>query len=179
MRNVIARVTVVGGHVSVHSEPGAGTRIDGWVPLPDQPTEAGEGEAAAAGEQSADGVSSAGKSASLITSADDTLVGKARDALREALTRYGDAPAAERVRQVLESLDEAPDIEATDAGPPLPPSRRIGILSGWTALRELDALVPERATGHRRGFAPSSARADQLGRTRAGRGGCDRRPPAG
>jgi hypothetical protein len=141
MRNVIARVTVVGGHVSVHSEPGAGTRIDGWVPLPDQPTEAGEGEAAAAGEQSADGVSSAGKSASLITSADDTLVGKARDALREALTRYGDAPAAERVRQVLESLDEAPDIEATDAGPPLPPSRRIGILSGWTALRELDALV--------------------------------------
>jgi hypothetical protein len=43
MRNVIARVTVVGGHVSVHSEPGAGTRIDGWVPLPDQPTEAGEG----------------------------------------------------------------------------------------------------------------------------------------
>ena len=80
MRNVIARVTVVGGHVSVHSEPGAGTRIDGWVPLPDQPTEASEGEAAAAGQQSADGVSSAGESASLITSADDTLVGKARDA---------------------------------------------------------------------------------------------------
>jgi hypothetical protein len=125
----------------VHSEPGAGTRIDGWIPLPDQPTEASEREAAAAGQQSADGVSSAGESASLITSADDTLVGKARDALREALTRYGDAPAAERVRQVLESLDEAPDIEATDAGPPLPPSRRIGILSGWTALRELDALV--------------------------------------
>ena len=141
MRNVIARVTVVGGHVSVHTEPGAGTRIDGWVPLPDQPTEASEGEAAAAGQQSADGVSSTGESASLITSADDTMVGKARDALREALTRYGDAPAAERVRQVLESLDEPPDIEATDAGPPLPPSRRIGILSGWTALRELDALV--------------------------------------
>ena len=54
MRNVIARVNVVGGHVSAHSEPGAGTRIDGWVPLPDQPTEASEGEAAAAGEQSAD-----------------------------------------------------------------------------------------------------------------------------
>ena len=141
MRNVIARVTLVGGHVSVHSEPGAGTRIDGWVPLPEQPTEASEGEAAAAGEQSADGVSSAGESASLITSADDTLIGKVRDALREALTRYGDAPAAERVRQVLESLDEAPDIEATDAGPPLPPGRRIGILSAWTALRELDALV--------------------------------------
>jgi signal transduction histidine kinase len=141
MRNVIARVTVVGGNVSVHSEPGAGTRIDGWVPLPDQPTEASEGEAAAAGEQSADGVSSAEESASLITSADDTLVGKARDALREALTRYGNAPAAERVRQILESVDEVPDIEATDAGPPLQPSRRIGILSGWTALRELDALV--------------------------------------
>jgi signal transduction histidine kinase len=32
--NVTARVRAVGGVVSVWSEPGAGARIDGWVPLP-------------------------------------------------------------------------------------------------------------------------------------------------
>ncbi|MEU4236195.1 histidine kinase [Actinoplanes sp. NPDC026619] len=34
MRNVLARLSAVGGAVSVRSEPGAGTRVDGWVPLP-------------------------------------------------------------------------------------------------------------------------------------------------
>ena len=78
-------------------------------------------QAAAAGEQSADGVSSAESPAVAHDERRRTLVGRTRDALREALTRYGDAPAAERVRQLLESLGEAPDIEATDAGPPRQP----------------------------------------------------------
>jgi signal transduction histidine kinase len=34
MRNVMARVRGVGGRVVVGTAPGAGTRVDGWVPLP-------------------------------------------------------------------------------------------------------------------------------------------------
>jgi signal transduction histidine kinase len=34
LRNVTARVRAAGGRVCVSSEPGAGTRVDGWVPLP-------------------------------------------------------------------------------------------------------------------------------------------------
>ena len=34
LRNVTARVRAAGGLLGVHSDPGAGTRIDGWVPLP-------------------------------------------------------------------------------------------------------------------------------------------------
>jgi signal transduction histidine kinase len=33
LRNVTARVRAVGGLIGVHSHPGAGTRVDGWVPL--------------------------------------------------------------------------------------------------------------------------------------------------
>jgi hypothetical protein len=36
MRNVAARVRSLGGVVTVRSAPGEGTRVDGWVPLPDE-----------------------------------------------------------------------------------------------------------------------------------------------
>jgi signal transduction histidine kinase len=36
MRNVTARVRSLGGTVTVGSAPGHGTRVDGWVPLPDE-----------------------------------------------------------------------------------------------------------------------------------------------
>jgi signal transduction histidine kinase len=36
MRNVTARVRSLGGTVTVRSAPGEGTRVDGWVPLPDE-----------------------------------------------------------------------------------------------------------------------------------------------
>ncbi len=34
LRNVTARISAVGGLVRVHSGPGTGTRVEGWVPLP-------------------------------------------------------------------------------------------------------------------------------------------------
>jgi signal transduction histidine kinase len=37
MRNVASRVTAAGGRLSVQSEPGAGTRVDGWLPLAAEP----------------------------------------------------------------------------------------------------------------------------------------------
>jgi len=110
MRNVMARVTAVGGLVSVRSAPGAGTRIDGWVPLP--------GEAALAeGGQS--------------------LVTAVRAAIQEALTRYGDAATAERIRQVRDELDQP---AAPDAGG-AQPLRRSTILAASAALRALNLLV--------------------------------------
>jgi signal transduction histidine kinase len=36
MRNVAARVRSLGGVLTVKSAPGEGTRVDGWVPLPDE-----------------------------------------------------------------------------------------------------------------------------------------------
>ena len=108
LRNVTARVTAVGGLVSVRSAPGAGTRVDGWVPLPAEPASAGR-----------------------------SLVADVRDAIEDALTRYGDAPTAERIRQVRDDLDRpvAPDTAGTRT------ARRTAITAAWSALRALDVLV--------------------------------------
>ncbi|MET0424112.1 MAG: ATP-binding protein, partial [Actinoplanes sp.] len=97
MRNVMARVTTVGGHVAVRSEPGAGTRVDGWVPLP-------EPEAA------------------------PDLITAVRAAAGEALDRYGDAPAAAKIRQIRAGLDRHQE-------------RRDAIVAAGSALRALGALV--------------------------------------
>jgi signal transduction histidine kinase len=142
MRNVIARVTSVGGHVAVCSEPGAGTRIEGWVPLPDQQGLAGEPAEMAAGEQSADGVGFAGQPP--LPPADETLVGRTQEALREALARYDGAPAAEKIRQLLGSLDGSSE---PGGEPARAPGRRGRILAAWSALRELDALVRSAPPG--------------------------------
>jgi signal transduction histidine kinase len=75
MRNVMARVTAVGGLVAVRSTPGEGTRVDGWV---------------ASGDPSADDVS---------------LAGAVRAAIQQAATVYGDAEAVERIRRIRAGLD--------------------------------------------------------------------------
>jgi signal transduction histidine kinase len=92
--NVMARVRAVDGAVSAWSEPGAGTRIDGWVPLPDS----------------------------------RSLVGAVREAIEDTLTRYGDTPTAEKIRQVRADLDR-------------PATRRGAILTAGSVLRVLDGLV--------------------------------------
>ncbi|GAA2706277.1 hypothetical protein Apa02nite_069610 [Actinoplanes palleronii] len=76
MRNVMARVTAVGGLVAVRSAPGAGTRVDGWVPLP-----GGQAD-------------------------DDSLVTAVREAIQAAAAAYGDDPAVERIRELRAGLDE-------------------------------------------------------------------------
>jgi signal transduction histidine kinase len=140
MRNVFARATALGGDVFVDSEPGAGTRIDGWVPLPDQPADASEDEAVAGEDEVSDTESSGGAGETAATRTDRTLVGTTRKVLRQAITRYGEEPAAEKVRQLLESLDSAPGIEASGGHLPAH-SRRTATLAAWSALRELDALI--------------------------------------
>jgi signal transduction histidine kinase len=148
MRNVIARVTSVGGQVIVRSEPGAGTRIEGWVPLPDQQAvTTGEQPPTATGERSGDEVRGAGEAPLPAPREDETLVGRTQEALREALTRYEDAPAAEKVRQLLESINGASAIREPDVGPPAAPTRRGRTLAAWSALRELDALVRSEPPG--------------------------------
>jgi signal transduction histidine kinase len=129
MRNVTARVTAVGGLVSVRSEPGTGTRVDGWVPLPGGPAGAEGGPA---------------------------LVTAVRDAIQEALTRYGAAAAAERVRQIRAGLDQpaVPDAAGTHT------MRRTAILAAWSALRALDVLL--RSEPPAGGADPLLHRLDQI-----------------
>ena len=110
MRNVMARVTAVGGLVSVRSEPGAGTRVDGWVPLPAEPARAEGGQ---------------------------SLVNAVREAIQDALTRYGNAPAAEKIRQVRDDLDHPAVLDVAGAQT----MRRTAIVAAWSALRALDGLV--------------------------------------
>lgn len=141
MRNVVARIDAVGGHVSVHSAPGAGTRVDGWVPLPDQLLEPTGTEAGlAAGGPLPDSAYPPGVLAAPGPTADDSLAGRTREVLREALTRYGRSRGADKVRQLLEGLDQSPVAEATADGSRPAPSRRAAILAAWSALGELDAL---------------------------------------
>jgi hypothetical protein len=98
LRNVTARVRAAGGRVAVRSKPGAGTRVDGWVPLP-----GGHG-----------------------------LISAVRDAVRDALARYGDSPAAARIRLLRDDLDGP----ASDGR-----SRRETVLTAGSALQALDRLV--------------------------------------
>jgi signal transduction histidine kinase len=98
LRNVTARVRAAGGRATVRSEPGAGTRVDGWVPLP-----GGHG-----------------------------LISAVRDAVRDALARYGDSPAAAEIRLLRDDLDGPAGDGRT---------RRETVLTAGSALRALDQLV--------------------------------------
>jgi len=141
MRNVSARVAAVGGHLSVHSEPGAGTRIDGWVPLPMEPADAPpERSVNPDSGHSPDSGVSTGRPTSSAAGVDDTLPGKVRGALQDAVARYRDTPTEGRIRQVLEALDRPAAVEAAEAGSS-PPARRTAILAAWSALQTLDTLL--------------------------------------
>jgi hypothetical protein len=129
MRNVTARVTAVGGRVSVWSAPGAGTRVDGWVPLP------GESAGAEGGQD---------------------LVAAVREAIQDALTRYGDAPAAERIRRIRADLERPAVPDAADPRT----VRRTAIVAARSALRALDVLV--RSVAPPTGAEPLLHRLDRI-----------------
>jgi signal transduction histidine kinase len=139
MRNVASRVSAAGGRLSVQSEPGAGTRVDGWLPLPVEPT-GPPSEQAAAGSDVGGHQDEHAAGAPSVSSVDGTLAGSVRNALHNALTRYGDDSAAEKVRQLRSDLDRS--VPPATAGGALPaPVRRSAILAAWSVLRALEALV--------------------------------------
>jgi signal transduction histidine kinase len=139
MRNVASRVSAAGGRLSIQSEPGAGTRVDGWLPLPTDP----------AAQSSEEGWSGRGEEghqdevppgAPSMSSLDETLAGSVRDALQNALTWYGQAATAEKVRQLRTDLDLSLSPATADAAPAAA-VRRSMILAAWSVLRDLEALV--------------------------------------
>lgn len=117
MRNVIARVTAVGGLVSVRSDPGVGTCVDGWVPLP-------AAEAKAAGIR--------------------TPAAAVREVAEQALTSYGAAPPAAKVRTILAELGAS----VTAAGDART-RRRTAAFAAQKALGALEMLIRDEppATG--------------------------------
>ena len=149
MQNVMARVAAVGGQVSVQSSPGAGTRIDGWVPLPAEPPRAENNQpppaepAQAENNQPPPAEPAQGEDsqpppgAPVRAEGGRSLLTAVRDAIQEALIRYGDASTAERIRQVRADLDRpvAPDANGAQA------TRRTATTAARSALRTLDALI--------------------------------------
>jgi len=135
--NLMARVLAVGGQVSVRSEPGAGTRIDGWVPVPDEPI-GGMPDPTVVGMNPDPSAASAGTPKE---GADDTLFSRTRALLGEALVRYDDTPAAGKVREVLDALLAAGGGTAANGAAPTARNRRTQTLAAWSSLRELDAVV--------------------------------------
>jgi signal transduction histidine kinase len=134
MRNVASRVTAAGGRLSVQSEPGAGTRVEGWLPLPPEPS-GPSSEQCPPGSGEGDHQEDVGTGAPSVSSADGTFAGSVRDALQNALTRYGETSTAEKVRQLRTDLDRSVP-PATAA-----PVRRSAVLAASSALRELEALI--------------------------------------
>jgi signal transduction histidine kinase len=139
MRNVASRVTAAGGRLSVQSEPGAGTRVDGWLPLPAEPAGPSSGQCPP-GSGVGDDQEEVLAGAPSVSSVSGTFAGSVRDALQNALTRYGEASTAEKVRQLRTDLDRSV-LPATPAAAPAAPVRRSTVLAAWSALRELEALI--------------------------------------
>ncbi|BCY09760.1 sensor histidine kinase [Actinoplanes sp. L3-i22] len=124
MRNVMARVTAVGGLVTVRSAPGAGTRVDGWVPVRAAPPDSSLAGAVRAAIQEA-----------AAAYGDDEPAERIRR-IRADLDRS--ATQADLDRPATRTGLDRPAIRA-DLGPPA--TRRDAVLAAWSALRALDELV--------------------------------------
>lgn len=97
MRNVAARIAAVGGQVDVRSAPGAGTRVEGWAPLPAAAPEPARVTALPVGPG---------------------LLDRVRALVRSARDLYHGTPQAARLHALARSLDEP--LRLTVAGPPVP-----------------------------------------------------------
>lgn len=124
LRNVTARITAVGGKILIRSVPGAGTTIDGFVPLPRDARPAATVESIAVTK--------------LRTHlAEQPLLDQVRAVVREAQELYHGSAESGRLHAVQTQLDE-----------PVQPGmtrvcdiQRVETIKAHSALRVLDAVV--------------------------------------
>ena len=126
LRNVTARIAVVGGTISIHSIPGAGTTIEGAVALrPAAQTAATVG---------------AGAPTDVLVTGRQPVLNQVREVLREARALYDGSAESARLRKLQAQLDEPPPVGI--AGPARAGNaHRAGALKARSALRVLDAVV--------------------------------------
>ena len=102
-RNVTARITAVGGKISIHSVPGVGTTIDGSVPLPRGGRPVVTVESIAPTEVRTD-------------LAEQTLLDQVRAVAREARELYDGSAESGRLRAAETQLDEPLPVGTTRVG---------------------------------------------------------------
>lgn len=96
LRNVSARITAVGGRVSIHSAPGAGTTMEGIVPLPEEAR-----TIIATREESR-----SEKQPSAVVSTESSLLNQVRRVIRETHRANGDAGGDQWLHELRTRLDE-------------------------------------------------------------------------
>lgn len=132
LRNVTARIAAVGGTISIHSVPGAGTTIEGAVALrPEAQTMATAG---------------AGAPTDVLVTSRQSVLDQVREVLREARELYDGSAESARLRELQAQLDEPPQAGIVD------PARagnvyRAGALKARSALRVLDAVARSSPLG--------------------------------
>ncbi|WP_433285247.1 histidine kinase [Pseudonocardia sp. CA-142604] len=105
MRNLKTRIGSVGGRIEIRSQPGAGTVVEGSVPLPQPAT-----------EPSTEAPAAIAAPAPAVAVADLPLIDQVRDALRTARELYHGTPQAEPLRALAQRLDEP--LRVAVSGPP-------------------------------------------------------------
>jgi signal transduction histidine kinase len=124
LRNVTARITAVGGKILIRSVPGAGTTIEGFVPLPRDARPAATVESIAVTK--------------LRTHlAEQPLLDQVRAVVREAQELYHGSAESGRLRAVQTQLDEPVQPGMTRVGD----IQRVETIKAHSALRVLDAVV--------------------------------------
>jgi signal transduction histidine kinase len=98
LRNMTTRMAAIGGTVSIRSAPGAGTAVEGTVPLPDAPVS----DVASAPVESIIPESLPSDAAPHRPS---RLTGQVRDVLRTACSVYRHTRGEERVHELISRLD--------------------------------------------------------------------------
>ncbi len=142
LRNVTARITAVGGTISIRSTPGAGTTIEGSVPVPPE----------------ARSTAIAGTEAPTDAPAQSVL-GQVREVVREARELYDGSAESGRLRELQARLDE-PIVGPTQVGD----VQRAELLKARSALQVLESVVRSSP----RGAEPATRLLYQLERIRAG-----------
>jgi signal transduction histidine kinase len=132
LRNVTARIAAVGGTISIHSVPGAGTTIEGAVALrPDAQTMATAG---------------AGAPTDVLVTNRQPVLDQVREVLREARELYDGSAESARLRELQAQLDEPPQAGIVGLGQ-AGNVHRAGALKARSALRVLDAVVRSSPLG--------------------------------
>ncbi len=145
LRNVTARITAVGGKISIRSIPGVGTTIEGSLPVPPE----GRPMAAAGAEAPTEAPAAS----------EQSVLGQVRAAVREARELYDGSLESGQVRELEARLDE-PIVGPAKEGD----VQRAELLKARSALQVLEAVVRSSPRGADRATRLSY----QLERIRAG-----------